>query len=502
MFSEALHRAVRATVVPAVALAAVSIPVLSCSDARGDDIDDVIAELNSSPTVTGTEDAKSYTLLFDAYLDVTRPPSPVGVDFNLMTIHPGMSGWSDVSSWAESNPAMADAIIAAKDRKIVGLPYGASSVPSAYRSAGVVAEIGVDGSLAARSFPYLDAVRTISAFATAETYRRLEAGEIQAGLDLAMAHLAVLRQFCDREFLVEKSTAIRLLSAALTNLRDVFYTYSGQLTAEQLTRIGRTEIPYLRPGRGKLLMPEADRVVAAALLEQVFDAATGSPITDKFSSSFAGIQSADAPFTRFGAARRWAMIAEVHSSLDASQERLTLVFDDWWRRWRIQEYDQLLDIEPQFGRTNPVRYAAVLYAIQDIQDLFKQRNRLIVEVNGTAMAAGLCAYKAVFGNYPNDSEKIYAQFVRKSSDTDPYDLTFGAMRYRQVSARTSIDTSLGRVWLEPGDALLYSRGENNADDRGSTHTAGIMSEGTLGVDGDVIVWPPLKAYGRAQGVID
>ena len=38
---------------------------------------------------------------------------------------------------------------------------------------------------------------------------------------------------------------------------------------------------------------------------------------------------------RFGAARRWGEIADVHGSLDATRARLTAIYDDWWRRWRM-----------------------------------------------------------------------------------------------------------------------------------------------------------------------
>ena len=34
----------------------------------------------------------------------------------------------------------------------------------------------------------------------------------------------------------------------------------------------------------------------------------------------------------------------------------------------------------QFERTNPVRYAAVIYSMQDIESLFAMRNRLMAEI--------------------------------------------------------------------------------------------------------------------------
>ena len=90
---------------------------------------------------------------------------------------------------------------------------------------------------------------------------------------------------------------------------------------------------------------------------------------------------------------------------------------------------------------------------------------------------------------------IYAVSVRKRSDSDPHDYDLAPFKYRLTATRTAIDTSSGRIWLEPNSALLYSRGQNHSDDRASTHT----DDGTLG---DVVMWPPVKALLRDQGLID
>ena len=278
----------------------------------------VISELNDHNTVRGTDEIKSYRILFDAYLTLDPPPFEVGEDFNLTTIHPRMSGWSEVSGWAESNAGMAQAIVDCKDHNILGLPYGENEVDSSYRQAGIMAQIGVDGSLRRNEFPYLKAVDTITAFATAEMYRLLEASQTQQGLDLAVAHIFVLRQLSDRQFLVEKLHSIQLLVDALANLRDVFYSYLDDITPDQYRDIGWFELPFLKPDRRHLAIPEGDKVISEALLEEVFDHGEQAD-PEQFAATFGGIQSKDSPLERFGAARRWRMIAPVHSSLTALQ---------------------------------------------------------------------------------------------------------------------------------------------------------------------------------------
>lgn len=472
--------------------------------AQNDDalIKSVLNTLNSSDAVVGSDDIKSYKILFDAYLNLTKPPFDIGPNFNLTTIHPKMSSWTAVSGWAESNAPMAQAIIKCKEKTMLGLPYGREKIDPKFVNTNLVADVGVGGTLRRRDFPYLNAIDTIAAFATAESYRLLEAGQTQQALDLAVAHAFVLRQCCDREFLDEKLRSIELLSNAMSNLRDMFYLYMEKFSADQYVRVALWEIPYLRPDRGRLFMPEADRVVAEAIIREVFDERTGEPDPDKFTETFAEIQSKDAPLTRFGAAKRWRRIAQVHGSLDAcigrkdkgEKGRLGLIYDDWWRRWRIDAYDPILDIQTQFDRTNPIRYAAIMYSVENVAVLFEIRNRLIAEVNGTAIAAGLCGYYKTFNAYPDKTEKLYAQSARKRADSDPYHRELEPFRYTLLDRRQAVDTAAGRLWIEPGQALLWSQGQDLEDQRAARHTDD-------GASGDMVLWPPIKAMQRAQGLI-
>jgi hypothetical protein len=453
----------------------------------------VLRRLNDDDTVKGTEQSKSYRLLFDAYLELSPPPSDISDRFNQTTIHPKMADWAAVSDWAESNPGMAEAILQCKNRNILGLPYGDGELDESYRDADLIA--GVAESFDRIEFPYLRAMDVIAAYTVAETHRLMEVGKVQEALDLDVAHNWVLRQICDRQFLAEKLQGIQMLIDTLANLRDVFHTYRDAISVEQYRELGWYDVPELRPDRNRLHIPEGDRVVSEALLDVVFDDFS-RPDPEKFADAFASIQSADAPLTRFGAARRWRMIAAVHDSLDASKERLTLIYDDWWRRWRVQEHDDILDVDSQFERTNPVRYAAVIYSMQDIEGAFSVRNQLIAAVNGTALAAGLCAYKRNYGVYPDDKEKIYGQYVRKIiSDIDPYDEKYGALRYRLLSRSESITTRAGLLRLDDGACILYSRGQDHSDGRAGRHSDD-------GAEGDLVLWPAIRALSREQGLID
>lgn len=472
-----------------VALAGLAV----ASPATAADAREVRRELNDTASVRGTDAAKSWRVVFDAYLDLSDPPMPVGQGFNHTTIHPGMPQWDEVASWAESNPHMADAVLEAVQRTLFGLPYGVEAIDREYAEAGLYAEPAVDDDLRESTFAWLEALDRVAAYVTAETYRRLEAGEVQEGLDLAVAGIFFLRQCCDREFMFEVFYSATLLNEALANLRDVFYLYLDRVSSEQYTTVAAERLPFLRPDRNRLLMPEGDRIIAEALIESVFDD-TGIPDRDKFGEVFGTIQAQGRPFTRFGAVRRWRAIADVHDSKSASLERLTLVYDDWWRRWRVEEYDPILSIPTEFSRTNPIRYAAVIYSMQDIEDLFALRNELQAQTWGTAMAAGICGYLKRFGGaYPTTPKAMYAVTVRKSSDRDPFDQQFGPFHYEVTSRRRSIETAWGVLEVPADTGMLWSNGRNLENDQAAEHTEN-------GLEGDLVLWPPVKAMLREQGL--
>lgn len=473
--------------------------LLAAAPAHADtSVAEVLQELNASDSVRASDEAKSWQLVFDAWLSASEPPRPVGEAFNLSTIHPGMSGWSEVAGWAESNPAVADAIMAAADRTLFGLPYGENSVDARYREAGISANVAEGGDLRVVRFPWLDQMNGVVALATAEVYRRMEAGQVQEGLDLAVATTFLLRQCCDREFRDEQFYMISMLSGHLENMRDIFHAYFDRISSDQYAAIARNELPYLRPDRGRLLMPEGDKVVARALIESVFDAG-GQPDREAFADTFGRIQAQAEPLTLFGAARRWKIVADVHDSLESSLERLDLVYDDWWRRWRIEEYDPILNIPSQWSRTNEIRYAAVLYSIGDVQELFPVRDYLVAATNGTIMAAGVCAHHKRFGDYARNQENLYALSVRAIHDRDPYDREFGQFGYRVLASSTPVDTSFGRVEVPRGTAILWSLGPDREDGRGVRHSA--VAE-AADDEADIVFWPPIKALQREQGLRD
>lgn len=461
--------------------------------AQAADDSELLKKLNQ-PLSRVTEDAKSAQRIFTAYLDMTKPPKEVGADFNMTTIWPGMDGWADVAKWAEANSAMGKVLVDVQNCLVLGVPYGTDGVDAKFVERGLVAKVGVSSLESKGDFPYLKAVAEINAYVAADMYRLCEAGNYDDAFKVGLAHLRVLRQACDASMFDEKVAAMVMLCDAFSVHRDVLYTYMQKMGVERLKRLATKEYPFIKASDNERLkrleMPEGDRLVAEALIASVFVA--GQPDEENFAATFAELQALEAPLTGFGASKRWQGIASKHGSLEASNKKLTAIYDDWWRRWRMRAYDPIQALPTELSRTNPVKYAAVVLSARDIAQMFELRRRLIVESCGTVIGCGLAAYRSQFGEWPNDIEKAYAIYVPKRFDFDPYDKDYGRMRYEYLEAREKGTDSeeFGRVTMT--GCLLYARNGDNEFNGASKHIAG-------GMTGDFIVWPPLRALSRGQG---
>ncbi len=465
--------------------------------------EDVLVQLNSGASTKGPENTKSWRIFFDACLEMTPTPTPAGEALTLRKVWPGMQDWAIVSDWASQNEHMENAFLESAKRALVGLPYGSEHVPDAYQEAGVVAEIGVDGSLQHFDFSYIATVQKACLWSTAETYRLFEAGETERAIRLLMSELIVLRKFCDRDFLKEQLTFMPMLGLALENTRDMFYNYREKVSSAQFRTFAKEWIPYLQTGPNRLLMPEGDRVVGEALLMELFKS-NGDPDPAKFREVLTDVQARREPLTRFGAAKYWATISMIHRGRNDSMKRLNLIYDDWWRRWKMRAFHPQLKVDTALQRSNPVKYAAVNMIIRDIEALFSERDLLTTQINGTAVSAALCGYINHYSVYPSAIKKMYAQLLNRSSNLDYlrpldlrtdaawelYDYPVAGFHYRRINKDTKIQTLVGDVTVNKGECLLYGVSQNNEDDRG------------LNAGEDAIIWPPLKTLERNAGMLD
>jgi hypothetical protein len=450
------------------------------------------SKLNAHPSVAAPEEQTAWAALAPALRSLSVPPDTATL-LRQESVWPGMPEWKEISAWAASAPDLRAAITEAAQRPIFGLKYGRDAADPEDAEAQFIVDLGAaDTRLVLPTFPYLSAIGSMTVWTAAEAYRLLDDGEYEAALMLLLDELVVLRRLADREFMAEKEAAIHLLTAGLGVFRDVMFRSQDNVSADFLMKLALHEIPTLRPGRESLSMPGHDQRLCQALLTNAFDEGLGAAHEEEFPAVFTEVQvqATGRPLQRFGARRRWESLYEAQDSLKYALERLELIFDDWWRRWRSTDSDMMgrmiLNQQSQFELMNIARFAAIDAVIHDMKNLFEARQRLMMEVNATATAAGLAAYFVQRGVYPQELRLAFGITMDKSHAIDPHASINEAyrpwFRYRRLKAPLDIDVGTVRVRVPTGVGLLYSAGLDGLDGYGTLHVDEMAR-------GDLIIWP-------------
>lgn len=475
----------------ALAVACVAMSVCGAAFAQATQARDLLKALNE-PTKQASAQNTSADRVFGAWTKVPPPPTK---SLDATAVWPGMKEWSAVAAWAQGASAVGDALIATQNTLLLGLPYGTDGVSPAFREAGIVVNVGEGKELGVVSFDYLTAVRGIGVYAVAEMYRAGEAGEFERAADVGVAWLRFLRHVADRQMLAEVQFGLDAMVEGLSIHRDFLWRYREKVPPSVLKNLGLKEYPRLALGDGerlrRLTLPEGDLLLAKAVLERTFP--RGKASGEEFVKVYGEESAADAPLMRFGAAKTWRKVAELHGARDATLERLETIYEDWRLRWRSKPYGKLITEQATaLSTTNKVRYAAVLVSLGEMHRLFEARRLLSASINGTAVSAGLCGYRQEFSNrWPKDIKSTYTLYLRKRLDQDPYkkekDPSFCRFEFAEVSSPRSIQTPTGAVTIE--GFTVWSIGADHADDQGKKHTPD-------GSSGDIVFWPPLREVAR------
>lgn len=473
------------------------IAVSASSSARAENAE-VVAALNKPMKDVAQKD-RSASTIFNAFLKMTPPPIEFGDGFNQTTVWQKMDRWSDVAKWAQSNPGMGEALIASQFATILGLPYGTKGLDPAWVKAGASISFGDGPNDVRMTCNYFRVIRAVGAYATAEMYRLGEAGKFDSAFAIGIAYARVLRQVCEQNMLEEKLFGLENLAENLSIHRDFMWVYLDRLPVGVMQQIALKEYIFLKPSDNeklrRLQMPEGDRIIVAAVLKEALAASDsgGAVNPEQFARVIGSQESLDGPLQSFNTQEMWRRIAVIHGSLEASNDKLENVYDDWWRRWKLPPSSPVQKMATELSRTNPIKYGVVVAMVRDLARAFAWRDAVISEVNGTIMSAGLCGYYRDFKNsWPKDRERAYAVYFQRRFDFDPYDKKAGHLRYRALSARQAVDTPLGRVWAT--GCMVWAVGANHEDDNAATHS-------TDGSVGDLVIWPPVRALARQEGLL-
>ena len=436
---------------------------------------------------------RSGNFIFPAWIAATTMPSTVIPSPE--NIWPGMDEFENWKKWVAANPALRDAIMKAQNCFVIGIPYGTEGLDTKWKAKGIAALPGSAPGEAA--FGYLTVLRGLSAYATVSMYMDAKAKKFDEAFDLSLAMLRLLRQVSEQRMEAEKLFGMNMMSHLLEADRVFMAANIATLPVKTLQRVALKGYPYIKPGDGERLkrleLPEGDRVILTETMQKAFDG-SGQPNELYFSKEFGEIQSVNSPLTRFGATARWRELSKVHGPLTASQEKLVAVYDDWWRRWRMRFYDPILDSPTQFSKLNQSKYALVTLFVENLQQVFDARLRLIAEIDGTAMAAALCGfYLDSEKQWPKDLASTFPIYGMRRMNFDSFDKAYGNLNYRNLGEKSQpLGTPWGQVTVT--GAVLWSVGQDHEDDGFDQHDP---ADGT----GDIVLWPPPRFLAHEAGLL-
>ena len=406
-----------------------------------------------------------------------------------------MEGFADWKKWVVANPALRDAIVKSQNCFVIGIPYGTDGLDAKWKAKGIAALPGSAPGEAA--FGYLNAIRGLTAFATVCMYVDAENKKFDAAFDVSLGMLRVLRQVSEQRMEAEKLFGMNMMSRLLEANRVFMAANIETLPVATLQRVALKGYAFIKPGDNERLkrleLPEGDRVILTESMQNAFDSA-GQPDEAYFANEFGSIQSVNSPLTRFGATARWRQLATVHGPLVASQEKLAAVYDDWWRRWRMRFYDPILDSPTQFSKLNQSKYALVTLFVENLQQVFDARLRLIAEIDGTAISAALCGfYVDSVKQWPRDLSSAFPIYGMRRMNFDPFAKDYGNLNYRNLGEKSQ---PLGTPWgqVSVTGAVLWSVGPDHEDDGFDQHDP---ADGT----GDLVFWPPPRFLARSAGLL-
>ena len=453
----------------------------------------VLKELNAF-WMGVSEKNRSAPILFPAWIAAT--PMPVDIAPTPENIWPGMEGFAEWKKWVVANPDLRNAILKAQNCFVIGIPYGEEGLDAKWKTKGLAALPGyAPGDQAA--FGYLNAVRGLTAYTVICMYLDAEAKKFDATFDLSLAMLRVLRQVSEQRMEAEKLFGMNTMSRLLEANRVFMAANIEQLPVATLQRIALKGYAFIKPGDNERLkrleLPEGDRIILTESMRSAFND-SGQPNATYFANEFGKTQSMNSPLTRFGATARWRDLATVHGPLVASQEKLVAIYDDWWRRWRMRFYDPILDSSTQFSKLNQSKYAVVTFFVENLQQVFDARLRLIAEIDGTALSAALCGFYIDSAHqWPRELALAFPIYGMQRMNFDPFDKGYGNLNYRNLGDKSQ---PLGTPWgqVSVTGAVLWSFGPDHEDDGFDQHDP---ADGT----GDLVFWPPPRFLARSAGLL-
>jgi hypothetical protein len=469
------------------------------------------------------QDQRSDLVVLPAVAGMQPPPPFLAERLPAILLPPTSRDWAAAAAWAQApaQRAALEALAKATENEdperhmAFAQPYGVEGVPIELVSADLYTELGDPPLLAAAEFKYLRKLTWLAVLAHVEANRLLAEGKGSEALEVLVDLVFFGRQVADRQLAPEMTWGLETVALGLEHLRDVAYrdlkAPARTIPIETLKTVVRRLDDRRGPlGLERLRPPGAARLAGEQLLYYVYDASTGAPNADRYSTLLANITTADRPLRLFAEAAVWEQARASAANLRQTREVLGRVHDDFVYRWGLRAHDPTMATEPDYRKTvegRPgMKVLELLYG--RFQDLFVRRQDLRVEAAGTRMSLAMDAYFLQNNTYPSALTAVRPVFA-PVIDKDPYSAAGRDMEYF-VPGRDQPRGPQGQevlhemrvfppapykpfaVKLDSKDFVIYSVGADG--DRGWARDV-TMSTLTM-TTGDLVAWPPVPSLLR------
>lgn len=492
--------------------------------------DEVVDRVNEAYSQIRPE-RRSDTVILPLLAKVQPPPAGVASREKVALLFAGSAAWPEAKAWAEGAPQQA-AIAGVKQVAretdprqsfAFGQPYGIEGVGPELVRARLYTELGDPPSLAAAQFLYLEAMDTLGLLVHVEARRLAAEGKVADGVDLLVDWIYLARQLAEREMATEVRWSFRQMIDGARSIRDVVYVDFRGSRAVDRDRLAAA-IERLDPERGvidlsRLMFPEGDRLAARQLISRVYTERGGvNPAT--FASTMASLESTERPLRLFGEASRWSAAGPRQKNWFDVNEELDKVYNDWTSRWRLGYFERRMDAPWEYASMDRSSYAVIDASVEDLSQLFADRQETRLELVGTRMALGVVGYYYETKNFPPQLSAIRPKWVRQI-DADPFNPSRDRGQQPPleyfVPMRDTRDQVGAREDPKPHEMSLFVPGGGNfsvrlRDDQFVLYSVGV--DGGKGWarkvtntldrsvrDADYLIWPPVHSLYR-QYLID
>lgn len=492
---------------------------------------DELVDRANEPYLQIRQERRSDLVVLPLLAKMQAPPAAVNGREKVALLFAGSAAWPEAVAWAQgpTQQAMVAALkqVAREEdpRQAFGFGqlYGVEGVGPELVRARLYTELGDPPTLAAARFLYLDGLDRLAVLVHVEARRLAAEGKVSDGVDLLVDWVCFARQIAERRMAAEVRWAFRQMIDGARSIRDVVYTdFRGSRAIDRDRLAGA--IGRLDPERGfldlsRLMFPEGDKLAARQLIAKVYVERGGvNPAT--FASTMAALGSTERPLRLFGEASRWTAAGERQRNWFDVNEQLDRVYNDWTSRWRLGYFERRMDAPWEYASMDRASFAVIDASVDDLSELFGDRQEVRVELVGTRMALGVVGYYYETKNFPPQIQSIRPRWVRQV-DADP----FNPSRERGqvppleyfVPMRDTRDQVGAREDPKPHEMSIFVPGGGNfsvrlRDDQFVLYSVGV--DGGKGWarkvtntldrsvrDADYLIWPPIHTLYR-QYLID